>query len=39
LQVMASLARDGTLSSHSKWSGTVTAAERLAAELERNHRT
>src|SRR5215207_222808 len=33
LQAMASLARDGTLSGHSKWSGTVIAAERLGAEL------
>lgn len=39
LQALASLARDGTLSSHSKWSSTVIAAERLAEALERNRRT
>lgn len=39
LQAMASLAREGTLSSSSKWSGTVIAANRLGAELERNRRT
>lgn len=39
LQALASLVRDGTLSSQSKWSGTVIAAQRLAGALERNRRT
>jgi hypothetical protein len=39
LQAMTSLARDGTLSGHSRWSGTVIAADRLGEALERNRRT
>jgi len=39
LQAMAALARDGTLSSQPKWSGTLTAADRLGEALLRNRRT
>lgn len=39
LQAMAALARDGTLSSHPKWSGTLTAADRLGEALAGNRRT
>jgi len=38
LQAMATLARDGTLSSHPKWSGTLTAADRLCEALTRYRR-
>jgi len=38
LQSMAALARDRTLTGHPKWSGTLTAADRLGEALERNRR-
>lgn len=38
LQVLAALARDRTLTGHPKWSGTLTAADRLCTALARNRR-